>query len=913
MRLSGARLLAWTGGAVTLVGVALLLVLAASRGWFSPPVRIGAGAVLGVALVGLSVWLKRKDSARAGAFALAATGFATLYLVVAAASAIYGYLDAVPALLLALLVGTAGLGTADRWRSQLLGAAVVVGAALLAPVLATDWLLVALVLALQLAALPVVLRRRWSVLALVAAAGPVLFGSAVGAVDVADGDAPTIAVVLATLVIGLATAAAAARRLPREVVAALVASTPVPVLVAGAVLGGWGGGALAAVAALALAAVAARPGTDDVIRIVAGSAAALALFQATFIALEGSAATVVVLAQAIVAAVLAAVLRARFPLFVAMIVGAFGVMIAVLRDAPLPLEFPTLPYVDGDEVRTGALLTAVGVSVLVLVLALALLAAGGRIGLIRPDSGSAWLWVPIGLVGLYGATSVAVTLALLVSPDRLGFTAGHALVTVSWAVVALVLLARGISRPALRITGLVLVAAAVAKLVLFDLVALDGLARVAAFLGAGLVLLAAGTRYARLVAEAENAGPADAGGRVDGRRVDGRPPPPVPGGRRAGRPGPPLTTGRDGFAIAHRPGRSGPGGSIPCHARGMSTRYACAVHARRVELRARRADLTGDHRVELRSCLALSRLAATADTAAALAGLAREVAVHIDAADRAARERLPARLAAAVDDVAFAGHAAWAAALRPALRRIATERSLSMPPGWPRLPAGRPPRPRGPPARTGPSGRGGAGGSGGRGRCLACRAGPGRGASAARAARARRNGVGATRGRCRGGGRARHRSVPARGRRAGPATAPCRRGARGHPLRPRHRPRPPAPRRRAHRRPRPRRGGRRRMGRRRRRAGAARRRPSGVHRCLRAAALAACLTSCRTPARTVGTPRPAGPPPAGTAPAGTSQIATSPTAGTPTATAVATRSSLPTGSTSCCSATSTATHSPTRS
>jgi hypothetical protein len=43
-----------------------------------------------------------------------------------------------------------------------------------------------------------------------------------------------------------------------------------------------------------------------------------------------------------------------------------------------------------------------------------------------------------------------------------------------------------------------------AKLILFDLVALDGLARVAAFLGAGL-LLAAGTRHARLVAEAEPA------------------------------------------------------------------------------------------------------------------------------------------------------------------------------------------------------------------------------------------------------------------------------------------------------------------------------------------------------------------------------------------------------------------------
>ena len=89
------------------------------------------------------------------------------------------------------------------------------------------------------------------------------------------------------------------------------------------------------------------------------------------------------------------------------------------------------------------------------------------------------------------------------SPTRSGFLAGHAAVTVSWTLPALVLLSYGIRRPALRVAGLVLVAAAVTKLVFFDLVALDGLARVAAFLGAGLLLLAAGTRYARLVAEAE--------------------------------------------------------------------------------------------------------------------------------------------------------------------------------------------------------------------------------------------------------------------------------------------------------------------------------------------------------------------------------------------------------------------------
>jgi uncharacterized membrane protein len=45
-------------------------------------------------------------------------------------------------------------------------------------------------------------------------------------------------------------------------------------------------------------------------------------------------------------------------------------------------------------------------------------------------------------------------------------------VTLSWTVVAAVLLARGVRRPAMRVAGMVLVAAAVAKLILFDLVAL---------------------------------------------------------------------------------------------------------------------------------------------------------------------------------------------------------------------------------------------------------------------------------------------------------------------------------------------------------------------------------------------------------------------------------------------------------
>jgi uncharacterized membrane protein len=498
--LSGAQLLAWTGGVVTLLGVVLLLVLVASRGWFAPQARVVAGGVLGVALVGLGVWLHRRQSARTGARATAATGFATLYLVLAAATAYFGYLPTVPALLAALVVAGGGLGLADRWRSQLLGGGVVAGAMVLAPVLVTDWRLVALALALQLAALPVVLRTRWPVLMLVAAAGPFLFGTLVGGWATYD-RTPVVAVVLAVLAVGLATVLPAARLLALPPVAVLLAASPVPLLVAADAFGALPGAGLAAVPVAAMAAVAFAP-VDRVLRIVATAAAAVSLVVATQLALDGATLTAVVLGEALVAAVVAAVLRSRVLLAVGAGFGALACLAALTRDAPLAalLDFPYVEYA-GPSVT--AEVAAAGVSALVLALAVVLLVAGGRVGLVRPDAASAPLWVPVGLVGLYGATSLVMTIVLLVSPDRAAFTAGHALVTVSWTVAALVLLARGISRPALRVAGMVLVGAAVAKLVLFDLVALDGLARVGAFLGAGLVLLAAGTRYARMVAEAE--------------------------------------------------------------------------------------------------------------------------------------------------------------------------------------------------------------------------------------------------------------------------------------------------------------------------------------------------------------------------------------------------------------------------
>jgi uncharacterized membrane protein len=280
--------------------------------------------------------------------------------------------------------------------------------------------------------------------------------------------------------------------------AAVVAASVLPALAAAAVLDGWRGAVVAVGAAALLAVVAFLPGTVRPVRIAGGTAATVALFTATATGLSGSAVDIAVLGEALIAALLATGLRSRFAMITALALGALGLISAVVQYAPLStlLRFSTPSGV-------AELVTAVVVSVLLLALSAALLVAGGRLGWVRPDAQRAVIWVPFGLVGLYGAASVVVNAALLISPTPSGFTAGHAVVTVSWTVGALVLLARGLRRPALRIAGLVLVAAAVAKLVLFDLVALDGLARVGAFLGAGLVLLAAGTRYARLVAEAD--------------------------------------------------------------------------------------------------------------------------------------------------------------------------------------------------------------------------------------------------------------------------------------------------------------------------------------------------------------------------------------------------------------------------
>ena len=70
------KVLAVAGVGVTLIGVVLLVVLAAQAGLLRPEFRVAGGALLAAGLVAAGWWLHARPGGRVGAIALAATGIA---------------------------------------------------------------------------------------------------------------------------------------------------------------------------------------------------------------------------------------------------------------------------------------------------------------------------------------------------------------------------------------------------------------------------------------------------------------------------------------------------------------------------------------------------------------------------------------------------------------------------------------------------------------------------------------------------------------------------------------------------------------------------------------------------------------------------------------------------------------------
>ncbi|GGU20468.1 DUF2339 domain-containing protein [Lentzea flava] len=500
---AGSKLLAWVGGAITVLGFVLLLILAIQRGWLGPLPRVIGGAVFSGALVGIGIWLHRNPAGRTGAFALAATGFAGLYLDVIAATSLYEYLPPPVGLVVGLGVAATGVVLALRWDSQTLAVGVVAACAICAPILTEGFtvLLVGFLLVLKMASTPVQIQRNWPGLAIAGGFPPIIASLFTTANAIPrDYEWTVVGVAAATTVVGITVALLTIRKRPDDIVAvALVAGSALPALFATTLLEDPANSVLAGAVAAVLLAIWMVPDLPRSFTTAAGATGMLALFQTTVIALDGNVRTAIVLAEAVLLAFLAARLDKRSALVGSIVFGAVGFLMAVGQAVPITwlVEEPRYVTVGSGDYAAG-LVTALVLGVFAATAPWAAL----KMQVLREPAKHPVPWIAAGLVLLYGAAGAVLCAALLVSPDESGFLFGHSVVTVSWTIAALFLLVKGINNKALRISGLILVGAAVIKLVTFDLAALDGVARVLAFLGAGLVLLTAGTRYAKLVASA---------------------------------------------------------------------------------------------------------------------------------------------------------------------------------------------------------------------------------------------------------------------------------------------------------------------------------------------------------------------------------------------------------------------------
>lgn len=490
------KLLAVAGVAVTLIGVVFLLVLAAQAGLLRPEIRVAAGAALAGGLVGAGWWLNRRPGGRTGAIALAATGIAAGYMDVIAVTTIYEWMSPPLGLVLAALIGGGGLSLARRWNSEQLGLLVLVPLLILAPVVVggVTLLLVAFMLALSAASLPVQIGRDWPWLhaARVAAATLPLLVALVG-VYFDDGRDPWLAG--ACGIAALLAIAGALILLPhtanKPAMAVLTGVGVLPVLSVALAVDRVAAALMAAALAaglLALVFVADQlPGVDRTVRRIWAVLSAVSAVIAVLVAFDGPIAGPVLLAMALVVA--AAGRQHVTAGSVSVGVAAVGVVYYLSWAPPYTLLY-------GTSLSVGVGASTLVASVLLIAWSVAIVWAF--------DPRNSALWAGAAVVAGYAITTFAVTAGVMVGGTDSGFYAGHMAATICWIALAAALFGYAARLPRSDRSvpiggGLALVAAAMGKLFLFDLGTLDGMFRVVVFIVVGLVLLGMGAGYARLL------------------------------------------------------------------------------------------------------------------------------------------------------------------------------------------------------------------------------------------------------------------------------------------------------------------------------------------------------------------------------------------------------------------------------
>ena len=210
--LLGARGLAVAGGAVTALGITLLFVLAAERGWIGPEERVAAGALLSTLAFAAGVLLHRRYGQVAAGLAAVGAGIAGGYATLAAAAALYHLVPDAAALAIAAAIAGLAVAVSLAWGSELVAALGLVGAALAPALEALDSGIGAPAVAfgvVVLAATAVVaVSRRWELLLVVVLA---VVGAQAAWLVVAEapaGDAATLAVSAALALVTLTAACA---------------------------------------------------------------------------------------------------------------------------------------------------------------------------------------------------------------------------------------------------------------------------------------------------------------------------------------------------------------------------------------------------------------------------------------------------------------------------------------------------------------------------------------------------------------------------------------------------------------------------------------------------------------------------------------------------------------------------------
>ena len=187
--LQDARVLAWAGGIVTLLGIVFISVLAADRGWVSAELRVILGALISVALYGAGLVAYRRYDRTWAALAAAGTGIAGAYVTIAAAAAVYDFLGKPAALLAAAFVAAVGVATAVAWDTQTTAVLGLVGAMAGTAVLEGGFTVVGTGLAAVVFAATVVLTvwKRWlETMVIGGLTGVALTAGLLGSQDVGD-------------------------------------------------------------------------------------------------------------------------------------------------------------------------------------------------------------------------------------------------------------------------------------------------------------------------------------------------------------------------------------------------------------------------------------------------------------------------------------------------------------------------------------------------------------------------------------------------------------------------------------------------------------------------------------------------------------------------------------------------------